>query len=174
MPACVTLEPNAIHEMPHDSLNYQPSADLPEETQQVVRSLAAIGSSLNVMLDSQHIPMNPTPGWATGCQDFASFLAANPTGPELKRRRTHAKLIADIGTEIAEEAHAAGLSPDQMSDWTLNRSEADIRTMPSRAWHLPRDPPRKAQQPTAPAARQRSHRHGVPLRRDGLLRLRRW
>ena len=83
------------------------------------------------MLDSEHVPLNLVPGWAIGCQDFASFLAANPTGPELKRRRTHAKLIADIEYEIAEEAHAAGLSPDQMSDWTLNRSEADIRTMPS-------------------------------------------
>jgi hypothetical protein len=130
MPACVTLESNAIH-ISDGSLDWEPGADLPEEAQRVVRTLAAVGGNFDVMLDREHIPMTLVPGWAIGMQNFASFLAANPTGPELKRRRTHAKLIADLGNEIPDEAHAAGLTPEQMSEWTLNRSEADIRDMPS-------------------------------------------
>jgi hypothetical protein len=52
-------------------------------------------------------------------------------GKEMKRRRTHAKFIADLGRELPEEAYRAGITPDEMSDWALNHSERDLRSMPS-------------------------------------------
>jgi hypothetical protein len=33
--------------------------------------------------------------------------------------------------ELANAAHRAGITPEQMSDWTLNHSERDLRDMPA-------------------------------------------
>jgi hypothetical protein len=57
-------------------------------------------------------------------------LASDPTGREMRRRRTHAKFIADLGRELPEQADRAGITPEQMSDWVLAHSEADVAGMP--------------------------------------------
>ena len=49
----------------------------------------------------------------------------------MKRRRTHVKFIADLGRELPEEAHRAGVTSKEMSDWTLNHSEEELRLMPA-------------------------------------------
>ena len=129
-PAAVTLEPNAIHASQTRS-RVETATDLPEEARWAVHVIGCIGSILDVMLDAEHLPLQSAAGWAAEFQRFARFLADNPTAPEMKRRRTHAKFIADLRRELAEEAHGVGITPDQMSDWTLQHSEDDLRQMPA-------------------------------------------
>lgn len=129
-PAAVTLEPNAVHSGRGSDLP-DVGADLPAEAQWAVHAIRCIGGILDAVLDAEHIPMSIAPGWASGFQEFATFLKSNPKGKELKRRRTHAKFIADLGRELPEEAHRAGITPEEMSNWTLNHSEEDLRDMPA-------------------------------------------
>jgi hypothetical protein len=129
-PAAVTLEPNAVHSSRGTDLPAV-TTDLPMEAQWAVHAIRCIGGILDAVLDAEHIPTSIAPGWTSGLQQFATFLQNNPSGKELKRRRTHAKFIADLGRELPEEAHRAGVTPEEMSDWTLNHSEEDLRQMPA-------------------------------------------
>ncbi len=129
-PAAVTLEPNAVHASRNESLA-EVSTDMPEEARWALHAIRCIGGLLDAMLDAEHVPMEFAPGWAAEFQRFATFLAENPTGPEMKRRRTHAKFIVDLGRELPEEAYRVGITPAEMSDWTLHHSENDLRQMPA-------------------------------------------
>lgn len=129
-PAAVTLEPNAIH-AGRDTELPDVAADLPLEAQWIIHALRCIGGTIDTMLDTEHIPMPLLPGWADGFQRFAEFLRDNPTGREIRRRRTHAKFIADLSRELAEAAHHANITPDEMSDWAQKHSDEDMRFMPS-------------------------------------------
>jgi len=129
-PAAVTLEPNAVHASRRSNL---PDIDsrLPVEARWTVHAIRSIGGIVDTMLDADNIPMAIPRGWVSEFQSFATFLRRNPSSKELKRRRTFAKFIADLRLELCEEAARAGITPEQVSDWTLNQSEADLRSMPS-------------------------------------------
>ena len=49
----------------------------------------------------------------------------------MKRRRTWAKFVADLGMELPRAAQSAGITPEEMSDWTRNHSERDVQEMPT-------------------------------------------
>lgn len=129
-PAAVTLEPYAVH-LGRDSRLPGAGADLPPQARWTVHAIRCIGGIIDAVLDAEHIPMTPVPGWAADLQQFAAFLRDNPTGKEVKRRRTHAKFIADLGLELPEAAYRAGITPAEMSDWALNYSEEDLPGMPA-------------------------------------------
>jgi hypothetical protein len=127
--SAITLEPNAIHSGRNGPTDVDLS--LPPEARRMVHSLRCISGIVDTMLDAEHVPPDSTPAWAAGFQHFAGFLASDPTGREKKRRRTHAKFIADLGRELPEEAHRAGITPEQMSEWVLVHSEPDVAAMPA-------------------------------------------
>ena len=127
--AAITLEPNAVHSGRGSSL-LAVGTDLPLDAQWAVHAIRCIGGILHVMLDAEHVPMSVPPGWAAEFQQFATFLQNNPSGKELKRRRTHARFIADLRSELPEEAHQAGVRPEELLDWICNHSEQDLRQMP--------------------------------------------
>jgi hypothetical protein len=129
-PSPVTLEPGAVHSGRESSLP-DVDADLPPDARWAIHAIRCIGGIVDTMLDTESVPMSSAPGGAAGLQQFAIFLRDNPTGKEMKRRRTHAKFIADLGRELPEEAHRAGITPDNMSDWVHNHSEGDLRSMPA-------------------------------------------
>lgn len=126
----VTLEPDAVHANRDRDL---PAIDrgLPEEARWAVHAIRTIAGNLDAMLDEEHVPMDAVPNWAPQFERFARFMAGDPMGPEIKRRRTHAKFIADLGLELPVAAHQAGVSPAQMSQWTLDHSEDDLVGMPA-------------------------------------------
>ena len=128
-PAGVTLEPNATFSS-RDVTHSDIGSDLPPDARWALHALRCASGILDAMLDAEHVPMNEVPGWAPQFERFAKFLAEDPTGPEMKRRRTHAKFIADLGRELPEEAHRARVTPEQMSDWTRRHSEDDLRGLP--------------------------------------------
>jgi hypothetical protein len=128
-PPAITLEPNAIHAgRGIDTADGDPS--LPQDARWMVHCVRSIGAIVDTMLDAEPVPVEPNAGWTAEFQRFAGFLASDPTGREMRRRRTHAKFIVDLGPEIAEEAHRAGITPKQRSDWVLDHSEAELAAMP--------------------------------------------
>lgn len=129
-PAPVTLEPNAVHSGRDQELAPVDAA-LPEDAKWAVHAIRCIGGIIDAMLDAEHVPVEPAVGWAAEFQRFAVFLRDNPTGREMRRRRTHAKFVADLGRELPEEAYRAGISPEQMSDWVHHHSELDVAAMPA-------------------------------------------
>lgn len=129
-PPAVTLEPNAMHSARREA-EFEPDPSLPADARWVVTAISAVGGMVDTLLDAESVPMPEASGWAAELQRFATFLKDNPTEREMRRRRTHAKFIVDLGTEIAEEAHAADLRLEEMSDWTLHQSESDLRDMPA-------------------------------------------
>lgn len=129
-PAGVTLEPDAIHNDSAVSVD-DVGADLPDEARWAVHAMRCIGAVVDVMLDADHVPPAPISGWPGQFEEFARFLAENPTGRELKRRRTHAKFIGDLLLELVESARQAAIAPAQMNDWALHHSEGDLRGMPA-------------------------------------------
>ncbi|WP_143022929.1 hypothetical protein [Lentzea jiangxiensis] len=95
-----------------------------------MRSQTSVLADIDAMLDTEPCPMDGVAGWVTGFQDFATFLRDNPTGPEIRRQRTHLRFIADLGKKLAEAAWLTGITrPEDLSDWLTNRSEADIREL---------------------------------------------
>jgi hypothetical protein len=106
-------------------------AELPPQAQWTIHAIRCTAGIIDAVLDAGHIPMTPVPGWAAGLQQFAAFLRDNPTGKEMKRRRTHAKFIADLGQELPDAAYRAGITPADMSDWGRNYSEEDLPGMPT-------------------------------------------
>lgn len=128
-PAAITLEPNAAY-WNLDSTIRTTDTDLSPHAQWAAHAIRCITGIIDAVLDAEHVPISPVPGWAAGLQQCSAFLQNNSTGKEMKRQRTHTKFIADLGRELPEEAHRAGISPEEMSDWTLNHSEEDLPGMP--------------------------------------------
>jgi hypothetical protein len=118
-PPAITLEPDAIH-AGRDKSVPDVDGDLPAAARWVTEAVRCIASVIDVLLDAEHIPIDPQPGWAAQFAHFAAFLQRDPTGIEMKRKRTTAKFLADLRVEIAEAAHQSGISQEQMSDWFLN------------------------------------------------------
>jgi len=128
--AAITLEPHALT-AGRDTVRMQSSVDLPAEMRWISTVVTCFGGLFDTMLDAKHVEMIPTPGWTAEFQRFATFLKDNPTDAKLKRRRTHAKFVTDLGAELAKAAHSAGITPEQMYEWALNYSEQDVCEMPT-------------------------------------------
>jgi hypothetical protein len=129
-PAAVTLEPGAVH-AGRDSTLPDADAELPPQAHWTVHAIRCIAGIIDAVLDAKHIPMTPVPGWAADLNQFAAFLRDNPTGKEVRRKRIHAKFIADLGQELPEAAYHAGITPADMSDWARSYSEEDLPGMPT-------------------------------------------
>jgi hypothetical protein len=132
LPEAVTLEPNALH-----AIRTEPESDsedeteFPEDVEWSIHAMRHAVGILDTLLDAEPVPMAMPNGWRLEFQSFAKFLSDNPTGVDMKRQRTHAKFMADLGMELAKAAHGVGISPQQMSDWALNCSDGDLHQMPA-------------------------------------------
>ncbi|MGV9293894.1 hypothetical protein [Amycolatopsis sp. NPDC003676] len=128
--AAVTLEPDAIHAA-RDKTQAEAPGDLPLELGWVFHAIDCIGGIADTMLDADHVPMNPVPGWAAGFQQFTDFLKDNPSSKEMKRGRTHAKFMDDTRGELAAAAIEVGVTAEEFSEWYLDHSEDDVSRMPA-------------------------------------------
>lgn len=138
IPDAVTLEPDVVHEARGRS-GHPDSPDLPPAMRLLVQSQTSITADIDAMMDTESCPMDTescpmdsVAGWVNGFQTFAAFLRDNPTGPEIRRQRTHHRFIADLVKELAEASWRAGITHEEnLSDWLTNRSEASIRELPA-------------------------------------------
>jgi len=130
-PAVFTLEPDAIHGEVRGVRPYETPKDFPSEAAFAVRALGCVSGNFDSMLDAEHVGMDESPGWVGKLQQFTDWMAREPRDPLQRRQRTNAMFIADLGGELPEEACRAGISPDEMTEWVLRHSDADIGSLPS-------------------------------------------
>jgi len=131
-PAPFTLEPEALHGPNRDRGPFVAPADFPEDYALTFRAQTSIASAFDVMLDAEHIEVGPSPGWVERFQGFTDWLGAQPRdNRRLRHSRTDAFFLSDILNEVAAECPRAGITAEEMSDWTLNHSSDDISVMPS-------------------------------------------
>lgn len=127
-----TLEPEALHGPHRESGPTVAPAHFPEDYALTLRAQISIASAFDVMLDTEHIEVGASPGWVKRFQRFTDWLGSQPRDDRrLRYARTDAFFIADISNEVATECLRAGISAQEMSDWTLHRSSDDIAVMPS-------------------------------------------
>lgn len=129
-PSVITLEPGAVHAARSMRGTSPGRVESSFGERWITDAISSITAIFDSML-SETVSMAPVPGWATQFEAFAEFLGSDPRGSELKQKRTWAKFISDLGTELAYAAHATGVSPTQMSEWTMTHSEHDLAEMPS-------------------------------------------
>ncbi|MGX1778355.1 hypothetical protein ACWIGW_40050 [Nocardia brasiliensis] len=126
----VTLEPFASH-----AGREQSPYPVPDDLESVgleLQAMISIAGCFDTLLDAESVAQTPDSGWVTRNQRFTDWLATEPNAArELTRKRTYAFFFADIRNELAEAAHNAGLSPDQMASWVSTRMETEVADMPN-------------------------------------------
>jgi hypothetical protein len=93
-------------------------------------------SMIEVMLDQDHIPPVRYAGWETFNQQFSDWLDLEARDPEQKRRSVDVLFLNDVLTEIAEEACATGVTPEQMVEWLRRHRASQISEMPMAGLYL--------------------------------------
>lgn len=130
-PATFTLEPDAIHGEVRGQRPLPRPSDLPEDAALAARALTAVSGNFDTMLDAEPVEMGESPGWVDKLQRFTDWMASEERDAHRRRQRTNLMFVSDLGRELAEEAHRAGITPAEMSEWTRHHSDEDIKTMPS-------------------------------------------
>ncbi len=126
-----SLEPNVIHGpmrggAPHEALRgFPPEAALGHE------ALTSATALIDVMLDLERIEPGRDAGWSAANQRFSDWLDSADRDSQQKRQSIDVFLLSDMGTEIAEEAVAAGLTAEQVNDWMMKYAASDIRQLPA-------------------------------------------
>lgn len=126
-----TLEPYAIHGETRDQKHPEVPDDFPPDIALAFRALLSVSATFGTMLDADSVPMNPSSGWVERNQRFTDWLAGEKYRSSQQRRQSiDAFFVADIQTEIAEEAFRSGITPDEMSQWVLNERNGQVAVMP--------------------------------------------
>lgn len=92
---------------------------LPPDIEALHRAVVSATVSIDVLLDADRTPPGEGTGWDAANQRFSDWLDNEPRDAQQKRNCIDAFLLSDLQRDIAEEAFAAGSTPQQMSDWVL-------------------------------------------------------
>lgn len=108
------------------------SSYFPPEAAHVLRSLSYLSAMVSTILDVAPIPATTEKiGWVQSSQTFSNWLdGETKRDGQQKRRSVDALLFGDLSTEIAQEAHQSGMSPEQMSSWVQGSMFRDMDDMP--------------------------------------------
>jgi hypothetical protein len=126
-----TLSPNVIHRLSRGDEPHAPPSDLPADLAFQYEALTSATALIDVILDSKHIEPGPTTDWAGSNQRFSDWLDGEDRDSQQKRKSVDVFLLSDLRREIAEEALAAGITPEQLSLWALNEMAETIRVLPA-------------------------------------------
>ena len=69
-------------------------------------------------------------GWASEHDQLSQFLGATPKSRTQRQLAVRAKVLADLGDELAIWALASGMSTAEFGEWFTVTSESDLRQMP--------------------------------------------
>lgn len=128
IPAVFTLEPDAIHRARGTSV-LSPPPDFPPEVAFTWTAQTCVSGNFAAMLDEEHVPMEPQPGWVDTMQRFTDWMASEPRKSPLRRARTNLQFLIDSRTEIAEAAASVAITEAQLTDWIQVHSDVDIADM---------------------------------------------
>lgn len=126
-----TLAPNVIHGPWRGEKPYVPPSDFPPDVAFQHEALTSATALIDVMLDTDQGEPGPDVGWAQANQRFSDWLDSEFRDPQQKRKSIDALLLSDLSKEIAEEAHAAGMTIEQFRHWVINQATDDIRCLPA-------------------------------------------
>jgi hypothetical protein len=126
-----TLEPNAIHGRVRGRLEREDPLGFTPELTLVHRSAVGLLVSVSLMHDQDHIPMSSTPGWVKKNRGFTEWLAGESSRNSAQKRKCiDVFFFADAQKEVAEEAHRAGITPEELGDWVREHYDGEVSRMP--------------------------------------------
>lgn len=129
--AVFTLMPDVIHGRWRGERPYVAPSGFPPDMAFQHQALTWATVLIDVMLDGERIGFGRDMGWALANQQFSDWLDGETRSTHQKRKSIDDLLLSDLRTEIAEEAHAAGVLLEQFRHWFLNHSMDDIRELPA-------------------------------------------
>jgi hypothetical protein len=131
--AVISLEPGAISSADHAvSMEFEgapPGFNELHERQTVAMASVAALLEDYAPQESDARGRAVAAAWAKSFGDLAVYMRDAGTPIEHVRIATHARLLADLRTEIAQAALAASLSPQQNAAW-IERADAAFESMP--------------------------------------------
>lgn len=130
-PSVFTLRPNALHSAQRGVTPIPSPPGFPQEAAMAHAAVASALAFIDVMLDAEPMEFTPPEAWVGANQRFSDWLDDEQRDSAQKRRSIDVFLLSDLQQDIAEEAYAAGLTPEQMSTWNRRRFPADTAEMPS-------------------------------------------
>ncbi|MBJ7330654.1 MAG: hypothetical protein JHC95_12215 [Solirubrobacteraceae bacterium] len=130
--AVITLEPGATF-----GTDFAPSAGagLPDDWRAVSERVTNAIAALAAMLEDDSpadVQKRRAVGaaWAAPHHQLAMQMREAGTSREHIRISTLARLVSDLGTELATKAHAAGMGPEPFAVWLRDEFDQAIETMP--------------------------------------------
>ncbi|ANS66762.1 hypothetical protein SLINC_4538 [Streptomyces lincolnensis] len=125
-----TLAPNSLHSASRLT-SYSPPSDFSVADAFRMVSLTSASAYIDVMLDTERVEPGPEPGWVQSNQQFSDWLDGQNWDSQQKRRSIDAFLFADLQRDLAEGAHAAGLSPQDLQQWGQKQPMDGLSTLPA-------------------------------------------
>jgi hypothetical protein len=126
-----TLAPNVIHGPLVGAEPYLPPSNFQPEAAFQHEALTSATAQIDLMLDSERVEPGPDPGWARANQQLSDRLDGETRDSHQKRKSVDDFLLHDMEAEIAEEAYAAGVPPEQLRNWMRNEAADGFRELPS-------------------------------------------
>lgn len=127
-----TLQPGVLFAERMDPV-YPPAAAPPELADLFVRIVSA-SSVYAAVLDDERLDMQAghqaAERWAQSFQGLANWMRQNRTRSEDARINAHARLLGDLGQEIALAGRIAQMSQDAFEAWLSERLPEQIPHMP--------------------------------------------
>ncbi|MGV5037099.1 hypothetical protein ACVB8X_32115 [Streptomyces sp. NRAIS4] len=128
--AVFTLAPNSLHSSTRLA-PYVPPSDFSVDDAFRMVALTSASAYIDVMLDAERIEPVPEPGWVRSNQQFSDWLDAQDWDSQQKRRSIDAFLFADLQRELAEGAHLAGLSQQELQQWGQKQPMEGFGALPA-------------------------------------------
>ena len=126
-----TLAPDALHAGRSREITTAEIGIEGERERLALNALTSITATIDILLDVNPIEVAPTPGWVQKFQEFTNWLSTQSLISDQKRKRIEISVLSDTSIEVAKEAHAIGLTSDEMRIWLEKRARSEIRSMPT-------------------------------------------
>lgn len=130
--SAVRLDPNTIHSPARDGYIHVPTVDDSDpEMDLMLQALVSATSTIDTILDAEHLEAGPDTGWVAETQRFHDWLCAQSLDSQQKRKLIDVHIMHDLRQEIAEAAALAGMSDEDFSEWLLKCWARDVSGLPA-------------------------------------------
>jgi hypothetical protein len=130
-PAAFTLGAGAVHR--DDAMTGLGSLgrDLPPDAAALLRTLTAVQSTYDTMLDKDHVEDSVPEGWARALQECTDWLATAGLSREDRRKSMEVMFLSDLKLELAHAALEAGVPIRTLEEWITGAAVEAFGRMPS-------------------------------------------
>jgi hypothetical protein len=98
----------------------------------IYQSNVWLNVAASILLDETPMPKGAVTNWTARVQKFSNWVRDETGRTKSQRRRSAAAfMFADEAREVAQAALAAGLTPEEMSQWSLQTWLDDDRGQPA-------------------------------------------